>query len=348
MEIGVVSEVAEASEAKTDINQYFSKESLQKYDHLFEDDKLPNVEENAGIEHILKTDEVEKAFDKLFEKGDFFVKQDNLIESGKEVGIDMPDPENNDIADGLQDGNNTVEAKESDEELNKKLYETDENGHIYKENGELLPNVEYSANGNEYRTDENGNIVEVKSNPKYTDEGVRNLKEQKESGGEERQEKDDGGHLVARMLVGTEGIENLVPMRRTINRGDYKRMENEISKALQDGKEVKLHLSLEYEGDSKRPSKIKAEYYIDGKRTEIEFDNVENSTDLMEELPNRICDEDFDRIKQRISDMKEDGCEASITSVKTEYDEEGKPIRVTIGILDESTGEKTYKVCDPR
>ena len=56
MEIGVMSEVAEASEAKTDINQYFSKESLQKYDHLFEDDKLVNEEENVGIEHILETD----------------------------------------------------------------------------------------------------------------------------------------------------------------------------------------------------------------------------------------------------------------------------------------------------
>lgn len=37
------------------------------------------------------------------------------------------------------------------------------------------------------------------------------------------------------------GEENLVPMRRTINRGDYKKMENEIAKALQEGKEVRIY-----------------------------------------------------------------------------------------------------------
>lgn len=45
------------------------------------------------------------------------------------------------------------------------------------------------------------------------------MKEQKESGGEERREDDDGGHIIARILSGSEGEENLVPMRRTINRG---------------------------------------------------------------------------------------------------------------------------------
>lgn len=71
------------------------------------------------------------------------------------------------------------------------------------------------------------------------------MKEQKESGGEERQEDDDGGHIIARILGGAEGEENLVPMRRTINRGDYKKMENEIAKALQEGKKVTIHIDLE-------------------------------------------------------------------------------------------------------
>ena len=74
------------------------------------------------------------------------------------------------------------------------------------------------------------------------------MKEQKESGGEERREDDDGGHIIARILSGSEGEENLVPMRRTINRGDYKRMENEIAKALQEGKGVSVHIKIEYNG----------------------------------------------------------------------------------------------------
>ncbi len=44
------------------------------------------------------------------------------------------------------------------------------------------------------------------------------------------------------------GEENLVPMRRMINRGDYKRMENEIAKALQEGKGVSVHIKIEYNG----------------------------------------------------------------------------------------------------
>lgn len=46
--------------------------------------------------------------------------------------------------------------------------------------------------------------------------------------------------------------------------------------------------------------------------------------------------------------MKEDGVEASLTSVKREYDENDNPTKITVGILDESTGKKTYKVYEPK
>ena len=41
--------------------------------------------------------------------------------------------------------------------------------------------------------------------------------------------------------------------------------------------------------------------------------------------------------------MEEDGDSVTITSVKTEYDEDGNPVQVTVGILNETTGEKTYR-----
>ena len=233
-------------------------------------------------------------------------------------------------------------------EFNGNTYETDDNGQTYKKNGEILPNTEYTANGNTYKTDENGNKVSCDSNPEYTEEGPRNMKEQKESGGEERQEDDDGGHIIARILGGAEGEENLVPMRRTINRGDYKKMENEIAKALQEGKKVTIHIDLEYNGDSQRPSKIRAEYTIDGKKTIVEFDNEEGSTELLDSLNDKISDEDYTNLKEEIEDMKADGVETAVTSVKVEYDENGNPTKVTVGILDESTGQKSYKVYNPR
>lgn len=233
-------------------------------------------------------------------------------------------------------------------EVDGDVYETDDSGKVYKKNGELVPNAEYTVNGNKYRTDENGNPISCDATPEYTDEGSRNLKEQRESGGDERQDNDDGGHIIAKILGGSEGTENLVPMRRTINRGDYKKMENEISKALQDGREVSIHIDLEYSQDSQRPSRIKAVYYIDGVKTEIYFDNEENSTELSEVLDGKISDEDYSSLTEELNDMQEDDCPASITSVKTEYDENANPSKVTVGVLDETSGIKTYKVYQPK
>ena len=104
-----------------------------------------------------------------------------------------------------------------------------------------------------------------------------------------------------------------------------------------------MHIELEYKEGSHRPSKIKVTYSIDGKKTEVVFDNDENSKDLLDVLSQKISDEDHDRLKEQIEDMEEDGDSVTITSVKTEYDEDGNPVQVTVGILNETTGEKTYR-----
>ena len=224
------------------------------------------------------------------------------------------------------------------------IYETDETGITYKKNGELLPNMEYTINGSTYRTDEMGNKVSCDANPEISEDGKRNISEQRESGGEDRKEGDQGGHIVARILGGAEGEENLVPMRGTINQGDYKKMELEIKKALEDGKKASLHIDLEYEGDSSRPTEIIAIYTIDGQKTHILFDNEENSTRLMDSLEDVISGEDFAGLRDEIEDMKNDGHPASITSVKTELDENGNVLKAVAGILDESTGIKSYRI----
>ena len=46
--------------------------------------------------------------------------------------------------------------------------------------------------------------------------------------------------------------------------------------------------------------------------------------------------------------MKEDGIESSVTSVKVEYDENDNSTKVTVGVLDESTVKKSYKVYEAR
>lgn len=344
-----INEWTDVFEGKRSGNIDIRKSALDKFDRLMGDDKIQALYPET-YEYLprLTSDERAVKFTKLFEEGDFFEKDPEL------PGLQLTE------CDPLGQGQIKSEYPEqepdysekrkpdSEFEYNGSSYETDENGRIYKKNEELLPECEYTVNGNTYQTDACGNIIACDSKPVYTEEGTRNMKEQRESGGEERQDLDDGGHIVARILGGAEGNENLVPMRRTVNRGDYKKMENEIARALQEGKEATLHIDLQYEGDSGRPSKIQAIYTIDRKKTVCEFDNRENSAQLLNSLEEKISDEDYDCLKQEIEDMKADGKDGSITSVKTEFDENGNVTKVMAGILDESTGEKTYKVYEPR
>ena len=80
-------------------------------------------------------------------------------------------------------------------------------------------------------------------------------------------------------------------------------MENEIAKAIQEGKDVTVNIELEYDGESERPSKIKVIYAIDGKTTVVEYDNEEDSTELLDSVENLISEEDYTNLKEEIADM---------------------------------------------
>ena len=232
-------------------------------------------------------------------------------------------------------------------EINEDTYETDDKGRIYKKNNEVLPNIEYKIGDTSYRTDDKGRTVYWEGSPKYNADNERNESAQTDAGGKDRQKGDDGGHLVARVLGGASGKENIVAMRDTINRGDYKRSENEIAEAVKQGKEVKDSGKIIYEGDSQRPSKIERTYEIDGKKTELTVDNDVESKDLIEDIDGLITEDDMNNLKDEISDMEQDGCKVSITSIEKKYDESGNLISVTVGIRNETDGDKTYKVYQP-
>lgn len=224
-------------------------------------------------------------------------------------------------------------------EVDGQTYETDDNGYIYKINdNELKPNCEYTIGEVTYKTDDNGRIVSCDGYAKSTPEGERDNKAQTQAGGEDRRAGDQGGHILARIFGGAKGIENMLAMRGSaINQSVYKRMENEISKALEEGKEVHVHVDVEYDGDSQRPSKITVTYTIDGKETVAQFDNDEGSTDLMDSVEDKIEKEDYNDLKQEIQDANDDGANISVVSVKTEYDEDGNVTKVTVTIRDENS-----------
>jgi len=261
--------------------------------------------------------------------------------------IDKPIAQNVDVPEDNQEGSENSDLPKNLDpntvyEIDGNYYETDDNGNIYKTNGELNPNTEYIVNGITYKTDSQGRIVSWKGKPGYNPEAERDSEAQTDAGGEDRQDGDDGGHLVARVLDGSPGNENIVPMRDTVNRGDYKKSENEIAKAKQEGKDVQDSGNIIYEGDSSRPSKIERTYTIDGEKRELKVDNVEGSQDLLEDVKDDISEDDYESLEERIEDMEADGSEVSVTSVYKKYDSEGNLVSVTVGLRDETNGNKTY------
>lgn len=319
-------------EGKSEISQ----EAQNKFEQIMGDKNLPEAK-NAQEKKHMPDSPLSFLIDKF----------ENLFKADAVSTLDNRQNET-EIAADADDEINQPHEPNSEYKIGDDTYETDDIGDTYKKNGILLPNSGYTVNGNTYRTDENGNKISCDAEPEISEERKRNIAEQRESGGEDRKEDDQGGHIIARILGGTEGEENLVPMRGTINQGDYKKMELEIKRALEEGKQVRIHIDIKYDGKSSRPTKIIATYTIDGKKEEIVFDNEENSTELIDILDEKISDDDLVQLKEEIQDMKNDGCPASITSVKTEFDARENTTKVIVGVLDESTGTKSYKVFDAR
>lgn len=211
----------------------------------------------------------------------------------------------------------------------------DDNGKQYRtEDGELLPNTTYELNGNIYTTDEKGRIISCEAKPMSSPENPRDNKAQQQVGGEDRQPNDNGGHIVGRDINGDEGIGNLVALDSRINQSDYKRMENDIKTALDDGKEVTTKTEIIYSGDSERPDKIIVTVTVDGKDTVYTFDN---------NLDGSLRDEVPENGKEVVQDrLDETGGEVS--SIKEEYDENGNLVETTVCITYKGEDGKNKRI----
>lgn len=213
------------------------------------------------------------------------------------------------------------------------VYKTDDNGNIYSIGGKLKPNTTYELNGNIYTTDEKGRIVRCEATPVRSPENPRDSGAQQQAGGEERRPNDQGGHIVGRDMNGDGGIGNLVPMDSKINQSDYKRMENDIKAALDEGKKVTTKTEITYSGDSKRPDKITVTVTADGKDTVYKFDN---------NLDGSLRDEVPENGKETVQDrLDETGGE--ISSIKEKYDEDGNLVETTVYITYKGEDGTNYR-----
>ncbi|WP_417312277.1 DNA/RNA non-specific endonuclease [Ectopseudomonas khazarica] len=83
---------------------------------------------------------------------------------------------------------------------------------------------------------------------------------------------DDGGHLIASSLGGAGDKINIVPQASTLNRGDWKAMENSLRKELEAGKAVSVKIEVKYPpGNGVRPSEFKVYAMMDGELKQFTF-----------------------------------------------------------------------------
>ncbi|WP_231038024.1 DNA/RNA non-specific endonuclease [Pectinatus frisingensis] len=131
-----------------------------------------------------------------------------------------------------------------------------------------------TTEGYKYVTDSDGRISSVEAN---LESGIadRNKYAQRTVGGDDRLPNDDGGHLIASIFKGSGEIDNLVPMNSTLNRSEYKSLENTWKNALDEGKTVNVKIEPTYNSGSVRPAKFDIEYTIDGKKYKRSLTNYE-------------------------------------------------------------------------
>ena len=193
-----------------------------------------------------------------------------------------------------------------------------DNGNEYIRDGKLLPNNEYTLNGNVYKTDENGRIVSCESKPRLTPENPRDNDSQILVGDKYRKSGDQGGHIIGRDIGGDGGIGNLIPMDSRINQSDYKRMENKVKSALNEGKDVTTKTEISYIGDSERPDKIITTVTVDGKETVYTFDNNIDGS-LMDKVKETCNESDTENLQSVLDEIS-----GKISSVIEVYDADGK------------------------
>lgn len=93
---------------------------------------------------------------------------------------------------------------------------------------------------------------------------IRNTAAQRCVGGDDREDYDDGGHLIATRFGGSGELDNLVPMSQDINRrsGEWYDLEESWAEELSRGNEVNVQIYIEYSEGSNRPSGFDVMYTV--------------------------------------------------------------------------------------
>lgn len=224
---------------------------------------------------------------------------------------------------------------------------TDDNGQPFMtEDGQLRPNISYTCNGYTYHTDGRGLITSWEGYGTYVPEEdrQRDNKAQLLCGGADRLPGDQGSHFAAIVNGGSPGLENQAPMRGTVNQGDYKKSEGQVTDALLDGQKVwQSGKVLREDPSTTRPTKFVFSYSYGDVFRELTADNVEGSTALLDMVRERAVPDEYKSLCDDIAYYQQQGDVISVTSVLLDMDARGNVKSISVGIRNETDAARADK-----
>jgi hypothetical protein len=141
------------------------------------------------------------------------------------------------------------------------------------ENGKLKPNVTYKTGEHDYyyTTNEEGLIVNARTDDLHLKTHEGRLDHNPNTYGKETG--DHAGHLFGDRFGGSPELDNLVSQAENVNLSEYKKIENQWAKALENGQKVRVSIDIHYDQGDVRPSSFDVSYTIDGKRYNRKISN---------------------------------------------------------------------------
>ena len=135
-----------------------------------------------------------------------------------------------------------------------------------------------TTNGYDFWVDANGDGIMIEGVLKTDHTQPRSRTAQRQAGGPDRRDSDDGGHYVARRFNGPTDAFNHFAQNSNFNRGRYRALEDELARAERAGQKVEILILPVFEGSSRRPIEINVWFWIDGKRRSAKFLNEPRET----------------------------------------------------------------------
>ena len=131
------------------------------------------------------------------------------------------------------------------------------------ENGKLKPNVKYQTGEHEYiyQTNEDGLISHASTDNLQIKTHEGRLNHNSNTYGKEVG--DHAGHIFGDRFGGSPELDNLVSQAQRVNQSEFKIIENEWAKALENGQKVTVDIDINYASSSSRPTSFNVSYTID-------------------------------------------------------------------------------------